>query len=328
MGASSSKYSKSSKSSKSSKTSKSSKSSKSYKLETKDSHSFEKSNSSHIPKNIIYHSVKVDPPFEVRNGLSGLMRDIILRLCHLVGMQPNSGGNGDQEVRAIIGMCREHSIWKTHSHFKSNRMGIYLPKTLISSTEFQYTMELTPEGGEKYCFMNENWHTLFLGTVLGVNAGVFRWVVDMNRNPLFCVGVCLSADTDRCACKGLSNVYNSCGLHVWTGIPPGQNRSDIRSCLYGVRGLADFPLDDTVIPGNADIAVEVDTNNRKMYFFIGEKRMPHAISGLPLQPLALGWSAQERGSFISVSFRRILTVSRDRSSGAEVLKYYEFFIKP
>jgi hypothetical protein len=84
--------------------------------------------------------ISVDLPFEIPNGLLGMMRDIILRLCHLMEMRPGINcERKDQIVRTvfifitfffflmeflhkIVGMSQQQFMWKTHTFFVSNRI--------------------------------------------------------------------------------------------------------------------------------------------------------------------------------------------------------------
>jgi hypothetical protein len=70
--------------------------------------------------------------FNVNNGMTGMQRDIVLRLCCLLWEK-------SAEIRAvcisvhvmnalhfkkIIGMCGKHFGWKRHSYFLHGRPGL------------------------------------------------------------------------------------------------------------------------------------------------------------------------------------------------------------
>ncbi|GHU16732.1 hypothetical protein FACS189472_02450 [Alphaproteobacteria bacterium] len=52
--------------------------------------------------------------YEVKNGFSGMLRDVVLRLCNVMRQKP-------ENIRNIIGMCAEYLRWKTHSCFVESR---------------------------------------------------------------------------------------------------------------------------------------------------------------------------------------------------------------
>jgi hypothetical protein len=52
--------------------------------------------------------------FEVVNGMSGLMRDVILNLSSLMCEKPHG-------IRAIFGICEEFWGWKNHPYFVYER---------------------------------------------------------------------------------------------------------------------------------------------------------------------------------------------------------------
>jgi hypothetical protein len=58
--------------------------------------------------------------YDVPNGLSGVKRDIFLHLCDIIGMSNNCLRN--RGIRALLGMCHENFVWKTHSQFTRSRM--------------------------------------------------------------------------------------------------------------------------------------------------------------------------------------------------------------
>lgn len=71
----------------------------------------------------------VDDEFEVSNGLSGLQRDIVLRLCNLYFEK--------DEIRKVIGMCGEHCEWKKHKSFRNSRLiRVLLPIALKSGASY------------------------------------------------------------------------------------------------------------------------------------------------------------------------------------------------
>lgn len=75
----------------------------------------------------------VDQSYEIQNGLIGTQRSVLLSLFRIVG--ENTVVNGklrDQSVRALMGLCAEHIVLKTHHRFVHTRMTLMLdvPLTL------------------------------------------------------------------------------------------------------------------------------------------------------------------------------------------------------
>lgn len=61
--------------------------------------------------------------FEVVNGLSGMMRDVVIRICKVITRRPKMDRiTKDRSIRAVIGMCQEHHTWKIHSSFTRGRI--------------------------------------------------------------------------------------------------------------------------------------------------------------------------------------------------------------
>ncbi|GHT90691.1 hypothetical protein FACS1894122_01610 [Alphaproteobacteria bacterium] len=70
---------------------------------------------------------------EIVNGLSGMQRDIVLRLCDLLWNQPGA-------IKNIIGMCDEHYPWKGHSYFvKLRKLALLKRDTIDLANSFGKT---------------------------------------------------------------------------------------------------------------------------------------------------------------------------------------------
>ncbi|GHV24186.1 hypothetical protein FACS189465_0950 [Clostridia bacterium] len=68
--------------------------------------------------------IKVQPTFEVENGMSGMNRDVILQLVRLLD-------NDRRKTRSIFGMSDKHYAWKGHVYFTENRIDVKVVKVGI-----------------------------------------------------------------------------------------------------------------------------------------------------------------------------------------------------
>lgn len=73
----------------------------------------------------------VSTNYEIVNGLSGMQRDVILRLCVQLW-------NKLDVIKAIFGVCGTYQVWKKHSYF-SKRIPINLPIVFGSNPDTSIT---------------------------------------------------------------------------------------------------------------------------------------------------------------------------------------------
>ncbi|GHU11989.1 hypothetical protein FACS189449_04670 [Alphaproteobacteria bacterium] len=58
-------------------------------------------------------------PYDISNGLTGMKRDIILKLGKIVGYD-------SEKVRILIAMCKQHYLWTKHAYFLKGRQMLQL----------------------------------------------------------------------------------------------------------------------------------------------------------------------------------------------------------
>lgn len=65
---------------------------------------------SSLPSSLPFHT-----SYNVPNGLCGIGRNVILRLCFIAGTD-------GRKVKALLGMCVDHFLWKNHNYFTRGRI--------------------------------------------------------------------------------------------------------------------------------------------------------------------------------------------------------------
>lgn len=235
--------------------------------------------------------------FNIYNGLSGMMRDVVIRLISLMG-----GNCNDIKVRMIIGMCSEHFFWKTHLYFVNIRIkNCVMHNTLrhnSSGRKYQITHTLAGD----ICAFGEDdeYQTVFLEK--SVTEGIFQWKVQFyhgtERTTQFYFGL------------ALTSCLSDCELH-WLGSSPGsysfgfcyQYKKRIWSKLFGefkTRGF-EFKME---VPDKSLIVLEVNADSRILSMFVDGKKVPVSIASIPI-PFNLGVSGEYKPSFTSLSFCRL-----------------------
>jgi hypothetical protein len=84
--------------------------------------------------------ISADIGYEIRNGFLGMMRDVVLRLCCILGMENGLKSLSKASkirmvgtyssflnpvVYQIFGMCLQQFLWRTHSFFLNNRIRFF-----------------------------------------------------------------------------------------------------------------------------------------------------------------------------------------------------------
>lgn len=192
--------------------------------------------------------------------MTGMKRDILLRLCRLMRFRADN-------IEAVIGMCVEHFVWKTHVHFISGRRR-YTRHTFIPSWKtVRYTF---PNG-------TQHWNTIFLKEP--ITTGISRWTVriEYGNNSYFSLGTMPSGDKGKSSWpqpsetatmywfgrhpdKSLCSRLNGMGLGRWTGY----------SC----------PRCDELVPDNAYVTVEANVAAHTLCFFINGVKVCNALSNV------------------------------------------------
>lgn len=240
--------------------------------------------------------------FDISNGMSGMMRDLIFRLCHLVEMQPNeTSKDKDLRIRTLIGMCREHVIWKNHSFFIKNRFRCSYISVPLQQTNTTYTVTQTVRGEHCFLWAPSTYTTVFLDREIAEE--VFQWTIKIEygkKNSFLYLGTAHSSVISNCRDSVLGAVRGTCSFRFYR-IPNGLYRSG----LGGVISFHDVPDMETSVPDNSLVAIEIDIDADTLSFFVNGKKVPRVITRIQ-SPLYAGVSGCDQPSFTSISFRRLL----------------------
>lgn len=241
---------------------------------------------------------------EIVNGLSGMKRDIILRMCRLLWNKPHM-------IKPIIGMCKEHFQWKIHSHFVKSRPTYFkvgfvsIPKLCV----------ITETGEGLNCAFAGIFQTIFLDK--RIHEGVWRWTVYIDygsENPTtFALGVAASHLLSEYDAAYLGAFHGSASF-VFTNMGAsslfGSNHMMLKSAnflrgslLRGVEDEFNIPYDETIVANHELVTIEADTTARTLSFFLMNSKLPRAISCVPV-PFNFGMSGLAN-SFTSLSFQRL-----------------------
>lgn len=251
--------------------------------------------------------LKVDVPFEVLNGLCGMKRDIILRLCGMVW-------SDNEKVKGIIGMCREHFTWKQHLIFIKNRPFVILYALRPQSIR-GYVISFMP-AGQLRCSFTEAYESATVFNDARLAEGVFQWTIQISytksarhsqfRSPRFYVGATPSDLLNRF--KRIRGRYGSAAFHFQKCI----NENSYNSGLMGVYGAEDIPDNETKVPDNSLVSIEADCTAHTLAFFYGRKlsalkKVPRVVSGIrvPLHLMVEGTPFSACPSFVTVLFCRL-----------------------
>lgn len=277
----------------------------------------------------------VDDAYEVKNGMSGMMRDVIIHLCGLMNSELD-------KVKTIIGMCDEHTKWVKHTFFMRIRETCVLNNFFQIPENRKYSLSPISRTAlawqKKYVFSDSGYQTVFLSAA--ILEGVWRWTVQISYSKTgisrFCLGATATErrklgrwDNDFLGKSDTSSSFlpsSSFFFRRWDG-----NR--LYSSLCGVKNAWDIPLAETVVPDQSIVSIEADIAARTLAFFVGDVKeggmgsvkVPRVISDVPLNrptaPLYLGISGWGRNSsFTFVSLHRILSTT---PSSAVACKYYQ-----
>lgn len=255
----------------------------------------------HVSKKI---ALIVDSSFEVMNGLSGLQRDIIIKLCWIIWSE-------EKKIRMIFAVCGEYFEWRRSKDFiKARPLGIVIslrPNPVDGCAIDNTPLELSSEKPH-YKFTTDECRTVFLNQAMVV--GVFRWTVqifyDSGKSSIY-LGAApqnLLGMFDK-SYLGDENVKGAASLEMngEARIKPTYFSGNLSGVEYGYTGVSAGLYDSLV-------SIETDSAAHTLSFFVGNAKMPHAISGMST-PLHFGVSSKpisesgSRSSFTSVSFRRL-----------------------
>lgn len=273
--------------------------------------------------------IKVESVFEVTNGLSGMNRDVILHLCILLGQRLKT-------VRSIFGISQEYLEWKKHHYFVSFRKESHAVSLYVRSLKPSRgcTIQET-RAGPRCSITGSHLRAVFVNRT--VKEGVYRWMVQISyekkkdKTSSFSIGVNPSNSIEQCSEDFLGAESGFACFHFCKF-----ENGKLKSCLYGVReSILDYssyaPLligvrkggfdYGTVVPDGSFVSIEADCKEHMVAFFVGNKKVPHAFTGV-CSPLHFGMSGRTEGteiSFTSISFRRLPSAT----PSSVVCKMYE-----
>lgn len=242
----------------------------------------------------------MDAAYEVLNGLLGMGRDIVLRLCNLMG-------NVDQSLRMLFGMCQEPISWKNHPFFVESRVKNSNISMIFKIPDSYRGLTIS---SLSVIFSTSSWRTIFLDTK--ISKGVYQWTVRIayayDRYSSFCIGSapCHRAweySTHQLGYFG-DNFSGSASFWFWKN-----SDSSLGSSLYGVENRKKLKKNSIVVENNSLVSVEVNVKSEYLSFFLNKRKIPLAISNIicPVsEHVYLGISG-DYGSFTSLSFRRLPT---------------------
>lgn len=206
--------------------------------------------------------------FEIKNGFTGMQRDIVLRLCKLIW-------RCSRKIVVIIGMCGEHYQWKRHMHFLEGRPQ-KIATTLqpdsdgcvITKTTAGVRCNFSHKDGTRVIFLNKM-----------VARGIFQWTT---RIKYVKAGNDFSIGVVRLPCvrkNFLFGVNGSCGVNLFEDDDCG-----LCATLTGIRdddGRHGDRWEGTKLPDEITAVTEADTVSRTLSFVVCGKMMSCAVSEIP-----------------------------------------------
>lgn len=257
----------------------------------------------------VLRAIVVKKRFEISNGLSGMQRNIIIRICNLTWNKTN-------EIRAIFGLCAEYYEWKKSRFFLTGRP-LKITVSFLSNKQNMHYVKDTPTGMQ-CLFRSNNVQTLFLSKM--ISEGVYRWTVRINYASKDCsefqIGVAPVALATRCVDKLLGWFEGTSAVGFYRDDLERENKFYLlpggfviqNSYLCGVEKCPHsfyFPevTDDSLV------TIEVDCAARAVCFFFNGEKIPPVICGVRL-PLLIGISVRGGASFVSTSFLRVHSTLR------------------
>lgn len=253
--------------------------------------------------------------YEVVDGMNGMQRDIILRICRLLW-------DKSSQIREIIGMCEKYFSWRFHSYFFEGRP-VIVSHAFRTNPLGKYNITSTPLGVQ--CSFNldrSEFRVLFLDVL--IKKGVFHWTLQCNYSTFTLPGSDVTKEVgdtseekdDDKGNGGFGSVVVAPGYlsqfeTQLTAQPKGacsfffgQWNDTLMSYVFDGLHMTELPSEDVAVEDGAVIEIEVDTYSRTHSIFIEGNKIPYAIAGLIL-PLRLGIAAASRASFTSVLLRRL-----------------------
>lgn len=166
-----------------------------------------------------------------------------------------------------------------------------------------FTITRAPTGFSSVTFTTEKYEdrTVLLSAL--VTQGVWRWTVEITYGTVGSSQLFIGA--------AAADVLNTCDTSylgspkgTWSFAPWRFGTGDLGSKLFGVKNDNSIPTSETCVPNGSLVTVEVNTEARTLSFFVGERKVPRAVSNVHTR-LHLGISGRNKPSFTNVSFRRL-----------------------
>lgn len=214
---------------------------------------------------LLFTIIAVDSAFEIPNGLSGMCRNVVLRLLCVIGP------DGEENIRTVVGMSLDHFGWKSHKYFLSIRKG-YIPTHFISRYVEKFEFVHTPKGLR--CDMGNHAGYLFQNTPLTQNEGILIWS--------FQFGYAKSASTAvvKFGVNFTEGQYfgdNGCCFHAY------YKRPSFELELHGIKGkLYVVDSKEANICENSILTLEADTHTSTLCLLVDRKRVPYGFTEIPL----------------------------------------------
>lgn len=231
-----------------------------------------------------------------------MKRDVLLRLCCLIAQNPKLHYKKKHtKIRALLGMCTEHVIWKNHYRFLDLRI-LLNERVMLFRTSPKYGFV---RGPDNYMHIKHAYRTVYLGTVVldhQITEGFFRWTIrirypneegsDFNLGALngrFRENIKLGYSKNT-MCLSVSRRFCCCFIEL-----AGKNCNSI------VKGT-------TCVPQNSVIAIEADCVGHRLSFFVNGKKVSAVITGVRV-PLYFGICPLEDLSFTSLSLCQLTSAT-------------------
>lgn len=245
-------------------------------------------------------AIDVELWYEIENGMAGMMRDVILRLCSLMYFKVHN-------VRVVVGMSKEHFLWKSHMNFK--RIIFSVPHSFCENMRNGCVHIVQSSLGMKmkcvFSHCTNSYTSTFVNKV--IYEGVWRWTVQIlypkekpEKTFSFSLGIAPSDHvlvyrSHRSACLEVSRKTH--GL-LLTDKRPGTE--DPRQALVGPNTEYTYLSNGVGVPDRSLISVEVDMSLRRLFFFINGRMVPSGFIGF-YQPISFGGSVDRTSSHPSLA---------------------------
>lgn len=243
----------------------------------------------------------VEGTFQVVNGLSGMLRDVLIRLCHVMEKQNGVGlKEKDLKIRVIIGLCQEHAMWKTHHYFVNTRIQyVNPPAAFIPNPQGGCTLLHTRSGGQCTVDGAFDFRVVFLDK--RIDEGIYKWTVQVRFSSEVSSSLGLVAAPPE-------------SLEEWNGLI--DTITDVYSFIFNcysavfllTTGSNDIDLPGVVVVDRAFVAIEFDIARHVLFYFVNGEKIPYAFANVNA-PVHFGIFGNPGTSVTSMSLRRLPSVT-------------------